>query len=202
MQRGGGLTFNVLGSRELIRTIGLMSSAVSDPKPVFEALIRPTKPPGFPNVIIRKPYTFEVAVATKFERQGVNALDANPWERYPSEPEYEKKKLDAGGGDRVGTWLGSRRPLKDTFKRGNRDHIERVDSDGFEWGSQRRYARAFHEGERYQPWDEIYTPPRPIIIVNDQLALEVARGFQRLVSYTLMVQGRDPSEFGRLRVEP
>jgi hypothetical protein len=194
---------NVRGMPQLTRTIGLMASAVSSPRPVFEAALRPVKPAGFPNVIIRKPYTFEVAIADKFRTGGRNALDQRMWTEYQNERKYAEYKARRGGGTRVGLWNNSKRPLVDTFVNPNNpDHVEWATDAGFGWGSKRSYARDFSDGGVYQKWDGILTPEREVIVVNDQLAMEIARGFQRYVSYSLMVQGRAPSDFGLLRVEP
>jgi hypothetical protein len=139
---------------------------------------------------VRTGFTLEEQAANAFANEGRTKLQGG-WEGYANEPRYAEHKDERGGGGKVGTWRGSERPLVDTFTdRANPDHVEEVGSEGFRWGSTRYYAGSFHGGQ-FQGWDKVDAPPRPIVVVNEAFAREVARGHQRYIVYKLRAEGSD-----------
>jgi hypothetical protein len=185
-------TLNVAltGTDGLRRAVGIMAEALTadERQLVLTAAIRPTSGPGGLQRIVRKGFTLEEQSDDAFDREGRTALNSG-WEGYAREPRYAGHKEERGGGKQVGIWRGAKRPLFLTFRRGHPEHIETVTPNGFVWGSRRMYAGRFHEGG-FQPWDKVRAPARPIVVVNERYALEVARGYQRLVVYKLRSEGR------------
>lgn len=160
---------------------------------IHTGIIRPTPGPGGMPSIVRARYTLEGQIRDAFEKEGRTSLNGG-WRDYSSEPIYAAHKLGKNAGQKVGIWDGSKRPLRDTFlNQSNPDHVETITSRGFSYGSRRGYAGTFHEGGVLQPWDKILQPGRVIVVVNDQFALEVARGHQRYIVGKLREQGTDIS---------
>jgi hypothetical protein len=228
---GSALTMRVRGMEQLTRTIGLMENAVRDPSPIFRAILRPYKPPGFPRVIVRRGYSFTEIVEQKFAREGRSLIDGAVWVDYANEPRYAAMKKRQGGGEQIGIWEGSKSPLDQTFgltpynrdavwsaqpgpipeapgvgsrmaARTGVEGVEQYGPWGFRFGSLRYYASTFDSGGVMQPWDKVPQPARPVLVVNERVALELARGFQRYVVYLIDLRGGHPSEFGLLRVDP
>jgi len=185
------MEMKVVGFEGLERAIGVMASAFEpeDVKRIHEGIVRPTPLPGASDPIMRQGFTLEEQAVEAFATEGKTRL-LGGWEGYASEPRYEVYKEERGGGNKVGTWDGSATPLSATFLRGNFDHIEDIGAQGFKWGSARYYAGSFHDGQ-FQPWDEVTAPARPIVVINETMAREVARAYQRYIVYKLRAQGSD-----------
>jgi hypothetical protein len=183
------LSVDLIGADGLQRALGIMAEALTadEREQVLRGAIRPTPGPGGLQSIVRPAFTLDVQSQDAFGNEGRTALQSG-WTGYSNEPRYAAFKGDKGGGGKVGIWRGANRPLFLTFLRGNPDHIERVTPNGFEWGSRRYYAGRFHEGG-FQPWDRVRAPARRIVVVDNRFALEVARGYQRFVSYKLRAAG-------------
>lgn len=178
-----------LGLDGVQRALGIMADAIGDAemRRFQEGVIRPIPLTGTSEPIVRKGFTLEEQAVDAFANEGRTKL-LGGWEAYGSEPRYEEYKAERDAGGKVGTWAGSSNPLSSTFLRGSADHIEDVTSDGFRWGSARYYAGHFHDGQ-YQPWDDVQAPARPIVVIDERFAREVARGLQRLVVYEVRAKG-------------
>ena len=187
----------VLGLDGIRRAVGIMADAFDARAmaTINGAIIRPTPGPGTSQPIMRAPYTLEQQAEDAFANEGQTAL-LGGWQGYSREPVYLDRKIEKGGGRKIGIWTGSRRPLFATLKRGNPQHVEQVDSKGFVWGTRRSYAGRFHEGG-YQKWDDVIHPGRPIVVVDRQFGREVARAYQRWLAFKLRAEGRS---IGDLRV--
>jgi hypothetical protein len=136
---------------------------------------------------MRAAFTLEMQAKVAFENEGRTVLNAG-WQGYSREPKYLAMKKARNAGSKIGIWAGSTRPLFATFEKGHRQNISKVDAKGFVWGSRRAYAGRFHEGG-YQKWDDIIHPGRPIVIVNREFGREVARAYQRWLSFKMKSQG-------------
>ena len=184
------LDVSVLGIDGIRRAVGIMADAF-DAQAMTEintSIMRPVPGPGTSQPIMRAEFTLQGQADAAFANEGRTAL-LGGWIGYSREPRYAAYKEARGGGNRVGIWTGSKRPLFATFNRGNSDHIERVDASGFVWGSRRSYAGRFHEGG-YQPFDDITHPARPIVVIDRQFGREVARAYQRWLVFKLRSEGR------------
>lgn len=184
------LDVKVLGIDGVRRALGIAASAfdASSMTLINASIIRPMPGPGTSQPIMREAFTLEVQSRQAFDQEGKTAL-LGGWEGYSREPVYLAKKLKKGGGNKIGIWQGSKRPLFATFRENHPEHIESVNAAGFVWGSRRSYAGRFHEGG-FQPFDKIRHPGRPIVVVDRQFGREVARAYQRWLSFKLRVEGR------------
>lgn len=181
---GKMLEVNVAGFPELSTTIGLIDVTLTeDWDLLWRGLIRSTRAPGRVGTVMAKDdYTLDAIMRDSFEQGGVNVFNTNAWARYWAEPKYEAAKKKHGGGDKVLVWAGSQDPLKDTFKKGHKEHIEAVDADGFRYGTRRRYAGRLHLGGFYQPWDKTSnTPARPLFTPTKDHGFQIAKGMQRII---------------------
>ena len=167
---------------------------------VWKGFIRPTPCPGIAANVVDPRFTLEDSTQEAFDNSGSNAY-AGPWAGYGAEPRYSKMKAKAGGGTSILVWQGSQDPLRDAFKKGQRDHVEGVSGRSMFWGAKGRkggIAARLSEGGFYQPWDKTAnTPARPVIRLTEATALEVARGMQRVLRGRLGREG-----FAAARREP
>lgn len=191
------LSVDILGIDGIRRTLGVMASAfdAASMATINESIIRPTSAPGTSQPIMRAAFTLELQAKVAFQNEGRTVLNAG-WQGYSREPKYLAIKKARGAGTKVGIWAGSTRPLFATFQKGNRQNIARVDARGFVWGSNRAYAGRFHEGG-YQRFDDMIHPARPIVVINREFGREVARAYQRWLSFKMKAAG---SGLGNLRV--
>jgi len=177
------LDMTPVGLDGTLRELGLLGSAFDGParKKIAEGIIRPTLlPGGGANIMYRNGFTLEVQAKEAFASGGTNLLQG-PWTGYSAEPKYAEHKARRNGGDRVGLWLGSERPLYRTFLLGDPDHIEVIEEDDWAWGSNRWYAGTFHMGQPRTPWDETQ-PPRNIVVLNRTMGREAARAHLRYLA--------------------
>ena len=183
------LAVDILGIDGIRRTLGVMASAfdAASMVKINESIIRPTPAPGTSQPIMRAAFTLEMQARIAFENEGRTVLNAG-WQGYSREPKYFAMKKARGAGSKVGIWAGSTRPLFATFEKGHRQNISKIDARGFIWGSKRAYAGRFHEGG-YQRWDDIIHPGRPIVVVNREFGREVARAYQRWLSFKMKAAG-------------
>ena len=184
------LSVDILGIDGVRRALGIAASAFDSAamQTINSSIIRPTAGPGTSQPIMREAFTLEVQSREAFQQEGKTAL-LGGWEGYSREPVYLEQKLKKGGGNKIGIWQGSKRPLFQTFRKNHPEHIESVDAAGFVWGSRRSYAGRFHEGG-FQPFDKIRHPGRPIVVVDRQFGREVARAYQRWLAFKLRSEGR------------
>jgi hypothetical protein len=184
------LNVDVLGIDGVRRALGVAAEAFDarSMTKINTAIMRPVAGPGTSQPIMRAEYTLQGQSDAAFANEGRTAL-LGGWIGYSREPKYAARKEEKGGGKRVGIWSGSRRPLFATFRPGNAEHIERADAKGFVWGSRRNYAARFNEGG-YQRFDDVIHPGRPIVVIDQQFAREVARAYQRWLVFKLRSEGR------------
>lgn len=184
----------VVGFEGLQRAIGIMADAFSpaDMRAIHEGIIRTMPAPGTSEPIMRTGYTLTEQARDAFANEGRTKL-LGGWEGYAGEPRYAEYKDERGGGNQVGIWSGSARPLWETFTDPqNPDHVEDIGAEGFRWGSARYYAGSFHDGQ-FQTWDEVDAPARNVFVINEVFAREVARAHQRYIVAKLRAEGSDIS---------
>lgn len=183
------LNVDILGIDGVVRAIGIMKNAFgsNEMRMINESIMSPVAGPGTSQFIMREQFTLEVQAKNAFDNEGNTAL-LGGWQGYSREPNYLAMKISRGGGKKIGIWQGSSRPLFATFRKGNRQNIYSATERGFIWGSKRAYAGRFHEGG-YQKWDQIVHPARPIVVVDKYFGREVARAYQRWLSFTLKSKG-------------
>lgn len=172
-------------------SIARESIDADDMRVVFDGFIRPTEAPGgIGKIMANDGMTLEGQARLAFANEGSTPLRGK-WAAYGDEPRYAEYKDERGGGRKVGTWDGSQRPLSETFTNpDDPDHIESNDGVDMNWGSRRAYAGGFHEGGRWQRWDQTRNPARHVIEINTKLGREHARGVLRYMAGKLKSQGR------------
>jgi hypothetical protein len=175
---------------ETVQAIGIVASAF-DPTSlaqIHQAVMYPTAGP-MGQRLMRAGFDLESAIQDRFATEGGSKYSAGKWVGYDREPMYRLHKIKRNAGEKVGTWEGSRNPLSETFKRGNRDLLMQSDHRGFTFGSKRRYAGRFHAGGGRQPWDNIPQPARPILPENKPFGIEVARTYQNQIVQLMRTRG-------------
>lgn len=192
------LEIEVEGLTQYRGLLGLAAEAFSpaDLELAIEGMFRETRLPSGDGVVMEERLTLAGAIGDQFETGGRNAYHPRQWRGYDREPVYAYLKRKQGGGSKVGTWDGSKRPLaRSLTDKGDPDHVEFVDHLGGMFGSHRGYAGTFSVGGPKTPFDKIPQPARiiqPITDPGDRFALEVARALQRILSDRLAQAPGEP----------
>ena len=182
------LEIEVEGLTQYKGLLGLAAEAFSpeDMELAIRGMMRETRLPSGRGVVMEERLTLAGAIEDQFETGGRNAYHPTPWRGYDREPVYAYLKRKQGGGSKVGTWDGSKRPLSRSLtEKGDPDHVEFADRLGGMFGSHRGYAGTFSVGGPLTPFDKVPQPARmiqPITDPGDRFAMEVARALQRILS--------------------
>jgi len=195
----------------LERVLGVMVDSLSPQETAegMRAFVRETRTPGLSVPLVDRDFTLEGHAEDLFANEGKSAYNRRSWVGYAREPKYAAYKIAQGAGEKIGTWLGSESPLSRTLTdKRDPDHIEAVNIVGrvveLIWGTARDYARAFSEGGRHQPWDDMENPARQIDPHDTRAAaFRLGKGLHRRLVAKIQAEGRKAGEALRgMRVEP
>ena len=187
------IKIKINGVTSLPKVIGLIDKTLDEDWAIlWQAFMRPTKAPGMKDYAIRKQFTLEGSTQQAFDNSGRNVY-FDVWTAYPDEPRYQRVKEKVGGGTNVLVWQGSKNPLRAAFIKGHEDHVMKINKKTMRWGAGGRkgeIAAKLATGGFYQPWDKItVSTKRPIIRINEAMAIEVCKGMQSVLRGRLGIQG-------------
>lgn len=189
------LEFELAGLPELTFAVSVAIDALNGEmwQDVWEGFIRELPTPGLSVPVVDERFTLTGMLRESFDTGGLNAYNTVPWEGYGAEPVYEAYKADQGGGADILVWAGAQSSLRKSLEDENDPfHVETVAEEGFDFGTSKDYAARLQEGGFHQPWDDIIGPARPFLYITQVMALEIARGAQRVLVGRLQLAGLAP----------